>query len=79
ASMLQNERFMDASDAHEFYVCEHCGTIGYYNFEKKIPVCPLCGGNDLSLVRMPHAFKLLVYEMMSMGVKVQFKLTSEWK
>ena len=42
-----------------------------------MPVCPTCGGNDLEMVEISYAFKLLLDEIKSLHILPRIKLKSE--
>ena len=71
ASCLLLERLMLSSDVFLASICWKCGYLGMNNF------CQYCGdGNNMTDIKMPYAFKLLTQELMSMNIKVKFKLTN---
>ncbi|MDG6950209.1 MAG: DNA-directed RNA polymerase subunit B [Nitrososphaerota archaeon] len=77
ASLLLKERLLDQSDKAEVWVCRNCGDIGYYDYIKNVPVCQVCGGNDLEMVEISYAFKLLFDEIKSLHVLPKLKLNTE--
>ena len=69
ASCLLLERLMISSDLFLASVCGKCGYLGMKGF------CQFCGdGSNMCDIKMPYAFKLLTQELMSMNIKVKFKL-----
>jgi DNA-directed RNA polymerase subunit B len=69
ASMLLKDRLLEESDKTEIYVCEKCGLIAYYDRRQQRTVCRICGENArVSKVTVAYAFKLLLQEMMSLGI-----------
>lgn len=67
ASLVLKERF--SSDETEIPICKKCGTVAIENRAKGVIQCPLCGKPDpIVKVKMSYAFKLVMDEMMSMGV-----------
>ena len=69
ASLLLRERLFEESDRTVIYVCENCGFIGYMDARKGQPVCPVCEDKGrLHPVEMSYAFKLLLQELMSLGI-----------
>ena len=71
ASCLLMERLMLSSDLFLASICGKCGYLGMKGF------CQYCGdGSNMSDIKMPYAFKLLTQELMSMNIKVKFKMTN---
>jgi DNA-directed RNA polymerase III subunit RPC2 len=69
ASCLLLERLMISSDLFLASICGKCGYLGMKDF------CQYCGdGNNMSDIKMPYAFKLLTQELMSMNIRVKFKM-----
>ncbi|VVB85649.1 DNA-directed RNA polymerase subunit B' [uncultured archaeon] len=69
AAMALKERLLDESDRVLEYVCSHCGMIATLDKRKNITVCPNCGAEtDIHPVEMSYAFKLLLDEILSLGV-----------
>lgn len=69
AALLLRERLFEESDRTIVYVCERCGFIGYFDSRKGRAVCPVCEDKGkLHPVEMSYAFKLLLQELMSLGI-----------
>ena len=63
ASGLLTERLMISSDAYSVQVCRSCGLLGYDNW------CQSCKKQDeLAVVQLPYACKLLLQELQSMNI-----------
>ncbi len=77
ASLLIKERMLEQSDKTMVWVCKDCGDIGYFNYIKNVPVCPMCGGNNLEHVEISNAFKLLLYEINSLHIRTNMKVENE--
>ncbi|HRR54904.1 MAG TPA: hypothetical protein P5290_06135, partial [Candidatus Methanomethylicus sp.] len=76
AAMLLKERLLDESDKTVVNICEDCGLIAYYDRVKDKHVCPVCGEKAKSTpVVMSYAFKLLLQELMSLGIAPRLKLS----
>ena len=69
ASAVLHERMMISSDAYDATICEKCGLIGTVVLNQdNETVCHMCGGNGVHTVQMPYAGKLMMQELMSMGI-----------
>jgi DNA-directed RNA polymerase subunit B len=75
ASMLLRDRLLEESDKTEVYVCERCGYLAYYDRRQQRLVCRVCGENaKISKVTVAYAFKLLLQEIMSLGISPRLQL-----
>ena len=73
ASQLLLERLMLSSDRHEVDICETCGWMGWRGW------CQGCkSSRGVQRMVLPYAAKLLVQELVSMGVGVRFRLGDEF-
>ena len=71
ASCLLLERLMISSDLFTAHICAKCGYLGMEGY------CQFCrDGTNIGKVKLPYAFKLLTQELMSMNIKVKFKLSN---
>lgn len=78
ASVLVRDRLLENSDAYIMYVCRECGHISWYNRRRGVYECPIHGpGADVVPVKVPYAFKLLLQEIMSMGVKPEIRVADK--
>jgi DNA-directed RNA polymerase II subunit RPB2 len=69
ASAVLRERMMISSDAYDAPLCEHCGLIGTVVTNTYGETsCMSCGSADVHKIKMPYAGKLLMQELMSMGI-----------
>jgi len=69
AARLLQDRLLEESDRTIVHVCEKCGTFAYYDARQKKYVCPLCEkGREVSRIEISYAFKLLLQELMSLGI-----------
>jgi DNA-directed RNA polymerase subunit B len=75
AAILLKGRLLDESDKSNMLVCEDCGLIGVYDRNKDQYYCPICGSSaKISSVVVSYAFKLLIQEMMSLGLATRLRL-----
>jgi len=68
SAMLIKERLLDESDKTTAIVCAKCGSIGYHDYTKNKDMCSVCDGNRFYRVEVSYAFKLLMDEIISLGV-----------
>jgi len=75
AAALLRERLVESSDKYTMYVCEDCGMIAWYDNNKDKPICPIDGDRGrISRVIVPYAFKLLLQELISLGIYPKIEL-----
>lgn len=70
AAAVLHERMMISSDKYDAPVCEKCGLVGtvIQNETYEPMQCCVCGGTDVHIIQMPYAGKLMMQELMSMGI-----------
>ena len=74
-AIVLKERLLDESDKTIVYFCEECGYLGFYDRFKDIYRCTLCKKeNTVSRVAVSYAFKLLLQELLSLGLSPQVVL-----
>ncbi|MGC9208995.1 MAG: DNA-directed RNA polymerase subunit B [Nitrososphaeria archaeon] len=78
ASMLLKDRLLEESDKTTIYVCTKCGLLAHYNAKTKKLECPQ-DGSDVKIVplNVAYAFKLLLQEIMSLGIAPRIKVKEE--
>ena len=73
AAAVLHERMMISSDKYDAPICEKCGLIGTViqdsTFEQR--KCNMCGDTKIHTIQMPYAGKLMMQELMSMGISPQ--------
>jgi DNA-directed RNA polymerase subunit B len=70
SSIVLRETMRERSDRVVIYVCEECGMIGYYDANRDRLMCPIHKDKaTLKPVEVTYAFKLLIQELMSMGIR----------
>ncbi|MEM2217348.1 MAG: hypothetical protein QW731_03070 [Thermofilaceae archaeon] len=51
------------------FVCNRCGFLGWYDARRNEYICPVCGDRgELNPVYVSYAFKLLLQELLSLGI-----------
>ncbi len=76
ASALLYERLVESSDKYVMYVCEHCGLPAYLDAKLNKPKCPIHGDvAPFSKVIVPYAYKLLLQELITLGIHPKLELT----
>lgn len=65
ATAVLQERLFKVSDPFQIIVCNNCGVM-----TSSTKQCQSCMGDKLSKVNFPYASKLLLQELMTMGIKV---------
>ncbi len=74
ASSLLLDRLLESSDKTDVTICENDGAMAYFDYKKNRWICPICGEKVKPVtVTMPYAFKLLVQEMISMGIDIKIE------
>ncbi|MEM3607504.1 MAG: DNA-directed RNA polymerase subunit B [Candidatus Bathyarchaeia archaeon] len=75
ASALLMDRLLEESDKVTILVCEGCGLIAYYDAKQNRYVCRICGEKaKISPVALSYAFKLLLQELMALGIAPRLEL-----
>ena len=76
AAMVIKDRLLDESDGTRQYVCGNpaCGHIAILNSHGEL-YCPVCNEHtNIHLVQTSYAFKLLMDELMSLGVAMRLQM-----
>ena len=69
ASCFLKERMIDVSDNYRVFVCKKCGLFCVANPERNIYKCTTCKNQvDIIQSRIPYSMKLLLQELMTMGI-----------
>lgn len=77
ASLLLKERY--SSDRTVIYICKDCGSMGYEDTLRNKINCPVCGSNEAEAVEVSYAFKLLVDELLGLGIHTSFELKNKYE
>ena len=69
AAMLLKERLLEESDKVTEYICAKCGVIAINDQVRGRKQCPVCGEKkQIHTVEISYAFKLLLNELMALGI-----------
>jgi DNA-directed RNA polymerase II subunit RPB2 len=69
ASCFLKERMLDVSDNYRVFICKKCGLFSVANPERNIFKCNTCKNQiDIVQSRIPYSMKLLLQELMTMGI-----------
>lgn len=75
ASALLMDRLLEESDKTTVLICENCGFLAYHDAKQNKYVCRVCGDKaSISTVTLSYAFKLLLQELMALGIAPRLKL-----
>jgi DNA-directed RNA polymerase subunit B len=77
ASLLLKERY--DSDKSVVHICSNCGNMSYEDTIRNRVPCPLCGGNEAEPLELSYAFKLLVDELLGLGIQTTFELKDKYE
>lgn len=77
ASLLLKERY--DSDKVVLPICTKCGTIAIEDSVRQKTSCPMCGSEDIELVEVSYAFKLLLGELQGLHINTTFELKNKYE
>ncbi len=77
AALLLKERY--DSDKTIVYICTACGNITYEDTIRNKIVCSLCSNAEVEPVEISYAFKLLVDELLGLGIHATFELKDKFE
>jgi DNA-directed RNA polymerase II subunit RPB2 len=86
-SKFLKEKLLDNSDAYITYICDECGLFAQrcdnprnesYQQDSDTYHCPACENfNNISKIKIPYAFKLLVQELMALHIAPRIRCAKE--
>jgi DNA-directed RNA polymerase subunit B' len=68
AAMTLQEKLMDNADEIELLICADCGVPAVEDKIRNKQYCPICNGSNISKIKTSYGFKVLLYELISMGI-----------
>ena len=69
-SLFLKEKFIDLVDKYTCKICDKCGIIAHKKYNINYYICPLCNeSKSISTINTSYNFKLLIQELMSIGIK----------
>jgi DNA-directed RNA polymerase subunit B len=77
AALLLKERY--DSDKTVMHVCKQCGNMIYEDTLRNKTVCNLCGSAEAETIELSYAFKLLVDELLGLGIHTKFELKNKFE
>ena len=77
ASLLLKERY--DSDKTVIYVCSECGNLSYEDSIRNKIICNICGSIESESLEVSYAFKLLVDELLGLGILTKFELKNKFE
>lgn len=77
ASLLLKERYN--SDKTIIHICKDCGNMTFEDIIRNKTPCQLCGNNESEPIEVSYAFKLLVDELLGLGIHTKFDLKNKYE
>lgn len=77
ASLLLKERY--DSDKTIVYICRDCGNMTFEDTLRDKVVCSLCNSAETEPIEVSYAFKLLVDELLGLGILTSFELKNKFE
>lgn len=68
ASAILKDRLQEQADDYAMYICSICGLPAIVDLSETRKECTVCQSNQIDLVRLPYGSKLLLQELMALGV-----------
>lgn len=77
ASLLLKERY--DSDKVRLPVCSECGSVSVEDNIKNKLVCPVCNSEEVEMVEVSYAFKLLLEELQGLHIHTSMDLKNKYE
>ncbi len=77
ASLLLKERY--DSDKTVVYICKECGSMTYEDTIRNKVACSICSSMESEPIEISYAFKLLVDELLGLGIQTSFELKNKYE
>jgi len=77
ASLLLKERY--DSDKVTLPICTKCGTIAIDDTIRNKVSCPICNSEEIELIEVSYAFKLLLEELQGLHIQTTFGLKNKYE
>jgi len=76
ASALLRDRLLEESDKYTVMICETCGLLAYHDVKQNKYICRIDGDKAvISGVQLSYAFKLLLQELMALGIAPRLEVS----
>ncbi len=77
SSLLLKERY--DSDKVMLPVCTKCGTIAIDDNIRNKVFCPICNSEEVEIIEISYAFKLLLEELQGLHIQTSFELKNKYE
>jgi DNA-directed RNA polymerase subunit B len=77
ASLLLKERY--DSDKVILHVCSKCGAIAIDDSIRNRKICPVCNSEEVEMIEVSYAFKLLVEELQGLHILTKLELKNKYE
>jgi DNA-directed RNA polymerase beta subunit len=68
AAFFMKEKLFHLSDYYSTTICSKCGIFTTLNPKQGRNNCSICGTNNIEVINIPYACKLLFQELMAMNI-----------
>jgi DNA-directed RNA polymerase subunit B len=77
AALLLKERY--DSDKTKIHICTDCGNMTYEDTIHNKIICNICGSSENEPIEISYAFKLLIDELLGLGIHGKFELKNKYE